>query len=119
MCQDGLDMRLKGLGRTPPGGWLYNDPELKRTITGDSYQDLVGQVVLERASAGIEPTTKLGQMIQDQICDRAGKEWCEGFGLGDAVAMVAQPIAAAIDMVAGTDIKGCGACAKRRANLNF
>lgn len=39
-------------------------------------------------------------------------------GLGDAVAVVAQPVAAAIDAVAGTSIKTCGGCAKRRAALN-
>lgn len=40
------------------------------------------------------------------------------FGLGDAVASVAQPIAKAIDAIAGTDIQNCGGCAKRKAYLN-
>ena len=40
------------------------------------------------------------------------------FGLGDAVASVAQPIARAIDRVAGTKIAECGGCKKRRAALN-
>lgn len=39
-------------------------------------------------------------------------------GLGDLVAAVAQPIAKAIDAMAGTDIKNCGGCAKRRDVLN-
>jgi hypothetical protein len=39
-------------------------------------------------------------------------------GLGDVVASVAQPIAGAIDKALGTNIKGCGACAKRREALN-
>jgi hypothetical protein len=39
-------------------------------------------------------------------------------GLGDAVALIAQPIARAIDRVAGTNVAGCGGCAKRRAKLN-
>lgn len=34
------------------------------------------------------------------------------------VAAVAQPIARAIDRVAGTDIEHCGGCAKRRDYLN-
>ena len=38
--------------------------------------------------------------------------------LGDAVHLVAQPIAGAIDKALGTNIKGCGACAKRREKLN-
>ena len=39
-------------------------------------------------------------------------------GLGDAVAIIAQPIARAIDAVAGTHIQTCGGCAKRRSALN-
>ena len=39
-------------------------------------------------------------------------------GLGDLVAVVAQPIARAIDRVAGTDIEHCAGCARRRAVLN-
>lgn len=42
----------------------------------------------------------------------------QGFGLGDLVATVAQPIAKAIDAVAGTNVAGCGGCAQRRAALN-
>ena len=42
------------------------------------------------------------------------------FGLGDAVAMVAQPIARAIDSVSGgrTNVAGCGGCKQRREALN-
>lgn len=43
---------------------------------------------------------------------------CTKFGLGDAVAVLAQPIAHAIDSVAGTKIAECGGCARRRAALN-
>jgi hypothetical protein len=39
-------------------------------------------------------------------------------GLGDAVEVVAKPIARAIDRVAGTNIRNCSACAKRREALN-
>ena len=39
-------------------------------------------------------------------------------GLGDVVAVLAQPIARTIDHMAGTKIKDCGGCAKRRAILN-
>jgi hypothetical protein len=40
------------------------------------------------------------------------------YGLGDLVAAVAQPIARAVDRVAGTNLKGCQGCAKRRETLN-
>lgn len=39
-------------------------------------------------------------------------------GLGDAVAAVAQPIARAIDAVAGTNVQGCGGCKQRQADWN-
>lgn len=56
-------------------------------------------------------------------CPLAVKRWhqwgrCKTYGLGDLVAAVAQPIAGAIDRVAGTQIKSCGGCAKRREMLN-
>lgn len=39
-------------------------------------------------------------------------------GLGDAVAMVAQPIAGVIDAILGTNVKGCGGCKARQEALN-
>jgi len=39
-------------------------------------------------------------------------------GLGDVVAVVAQPIAKVIDKVAGTKIQGCSSCENRRKALN-
>ena len=40
------------------------------------------------------------------------------FGLGDAVAALANPIARALDATLGTKIVGCGGCAQRQAALN-
>ena len=39
-------------------------------------------------------------------------------GLGDRVERIAQPIARAIDRVAGTNIQGCGSCQGRKEYLN-
>ncbi len=39
-------------------------------------------------------------------------------GLGDVVALFAEPIARASDAVLGTHLVGCNACAERRAALN-
>ena len=39
-------------------------------------------------------------------------------GLGDIVAIFAEPIARASDAVLGTKLVGCNACAERRAALN-
>jgi hypothetical protein len=40
------------------------------------------------------------------------------FGLGDAAALVAQPIAGVIDRVAGSNISRCSKCAKRKKRWN-
>ena len=42
----------------------------------------------------------------------------QSFGLGDAVALVAEPIAQLSDALFGTKLVGCGSCAERRAALN-
>jgi len=39
-------------------------------------------------------------------------------GLGDAVELLAQPIAKAIDAVFNTHVQGCSSCQKRKAELN-
>ena len=39
-------------------------------------------------------------------------------GLGDAVKIVAQPIAKVIDAAIGTDVQNCSACERRRQQLN-
>ena len=39
-------------------------------------------------------------------------------GLGDAVALVAKPIAKGIDAVLGTSLQDCGGCAARQQRLN-
>lgn len=39
-------------------------------------------------------------------------------GLGDAVAMVAQPTAEVIDKLVGTSLAKCGGCAQRKETLN-
>jgi len=39
-------------------------------------------------------------------------------GLGDRVERIVQPLARAIDRVAGTNIQGCGGCKKRKEYLN-
>lgn len=43
---------------------------------------------------------------------------CKNFGLGDAVAALASPVAAASDKMFGTSLSSCGGCAKRREALN-
>lgn len=42
----------------------------------------------------------------------------KSFGLGDAVAVVAQPVAKVIDAVAGTHVATCIPCKNRRKSWN-
>lgn len=42
-----------------------------------------------------------------------------GIGLGDIVHAVANPVAKAIDYIAGTDLQNCGGCMERQATLNL
>lgn len=53
-----------------------------------------------------------------KLIDGEWKEVPAPFGLGDAVAAVAEPIARALDATLRTKIVGCGGCAKRREKLN-
>lgn len=111
-------MRLKNTAVVPPIGFTYQDPDTKAVITGGDFTDLFRNVTRHRAANNLKVNNDQEQMIHDQMCDKLGPDHCEGFGLGDAVHAFAQPIARAIDMVAGTNIRGCGSCAKRRAMLN-
>lgn len=39
-------------------------------------------------------------------------------GLGDLIFKITNPIASTIDKIAGTNIKGCHGCSRRRKKLN-
>ena len=54
-------------------------------------------------------------LSEEQIASLRDKK---PLGLGDQVEKIAQPIAKAIDKVAGTNIQGCGGCQKRKEWLN-
>ena len=68
----------------------------------------------------IDPPTETSQKPQEKpsnspIPKVSARKYA---GLGDVVAAVAQPVARTLDAVAGTNIAGCGGCAKRQALLN-
>jgi len=111
-------MRLRDIQTVPPTGFVYQDYDTKAVVTAGSFQELLGRVNHHRHLNGLTLHGNQEQMLHDQLCDKLGKEYCENYGVGDAVHAIAQPIAIAIDRVAGTNIQGCGACAKRRAKLN-
>ena len=111
-------MRLKDTRKVPPTGFSYQDYDTKAVITAVTFEELLGKVNHHRHLNGLTLHGNQEQMVHDQLCDKLGAEYCEKVGVGDVVHAVAKPIAAAIDKIAGTNIKGCGACAKRRAKLN-
>jgi hypothetical protein len=61
-----------------------------------------------RWASCVHPDADAGGLIQ---AVKAGR-------YGDAVAVVAQPIAGAVDRVFGTDFKNCGGCKRRQEALN-
>jgi len=111
-------MRLKNTSIVPPIGFTYQAPDTKAVITGGDFLELARNVTRHRSANNLKINENQEQMIHDQMCDKLGPDHCEGFGLGDAVHALAQPIARAIDLMAGTNIRGCGSCASRRAMLN-
>lgn len=58
-----------------------------------------------------------GNLIQE-IIDGTEQSLSKSMRLGDKIAAIAQPIARAIDFVAGTKVAGCGGCKKMRQELN-
>ena len=117
MCQD-TQVRLKDTTKKPPTGFSYQDVDTKVVISAETFNQLLILVNQHRHINGLTLYGHQDQMIHDQICSKLDSSYCEGFGIGDMVHAIAQPIAKAIDQVAGTNIQGCGACAKRRAMLN-
>ena len=57
-------------------------------------------------------------VVPDDVAQRILDDCRRIHGAGDIVAIVAQPIARAIDAIAGTNIANCGGCAKRRQAMN-
>jgi hypothetical protein len=53
-----------------------------------------------------------------QIFSQPGKDKPKLKGLGDIVALVAEPVAKASDRLLKTKLVGCAPCAARRAKLN-
>jgi len=115
-------MYLRKTDLTPPGGWVFTGSDGVR-ITGGSYRDLISKVLEHRVLTKQNPGSPEIE-VDENICeklngvDRAAYCRTNPRGLGDLVALVAKPIAGAIDSVAGTNLRKCGSCASRRAALN-
>lgn len=106
---------------TPQGGWSYVHP-----TSGASFNHMVfwslREIVANHCRANgwdfSEEEFRKNVAIHTPSADVENRQ-----ELGDLVASVAQPIAKAIDAVAGamgvkTNVSGCGGCKKRREKLN-
>lgn len=58
-----------------------------------------------------------GNLVQE-IVNGVEQPVSRSMRLGDKIAAFAQPIAKAIDKIAGTKVAGCGGCQKMRQELN-
>ena len=92
----------------------FDLPDLLHSSCPNLWHDLIG--------AGKVVNGRLE--VPDEIAERiltgcqSGDRLSALRGLGDVVALITQPIARAIDAVAGTKLKTCAGCQSRQARLN-
>ena len=111
-------MWYKDTGLIPQSGWVYKDPDTGMTRKGSDYKDLIDQAVKHRGANKL-PVDKSEEIVNDWLCSNNPPNFCtEIRGAGDVVYRVLHPIAKVIDRVAGTNVRGCSGCARRRAALN-
>jgi hypothetical protein len=83
-------------------------------ITWPEYQRLVAKYSHESLS----PSHHAPRNPQPQAPRKSPIENRKLSGLGDAIALIAKPIARAVDRVAKTDLQNCNKCKQRQARLN-
>jgi hypothetical protein len=91
------------------------------TIRRDICQSCERACEVRATITHTDPCTACPEMVWHAMGDCEKQESLppvELRGLGDAVAVVAQPIARAIDAVFKTNVQGCGGCKARQAALN-
>ena len=88
------------------------------TIRRDICQSCEVACEVRATIAHADPCASCPEMVWHALGDCENAPPAELRGLGDAVAVVAQPIARAIDRAFGTNVAGCGGCKARQAALN-
>jgi len=76
---------LKFSNTTPPGGWLYKQPETLFEMKAENAEALLNLVVAHRNFKGLTPTDRetVWKEIQRQICTRLGLRECKSEGKDD------------------------------------
>ena len=90
------------------------------TIRRDICQSCERACEVRATITPADPCAACPEMVWHAMgdCEKQESPPAELSGLGDAVAVVAQPIARVIDAVLGTNVAGCGGCKARQAALN-
>lgn len=106
---------------SPKEGWTYVDPQSGRVFNNAVLWNLRDQVQAHKSANGWGFSE---EEFRQNVCSHSPFARCfQKTEAGDVVALVAQPIARAIDAVAAsvgvkTNVAGCGGCKKRREKLN-
>lgn len=107
-------IKIEKENTAPKGGWTYVHPN--RTFNNACLwvlRDFVQAFFRTNGFAFSE------EEFRENVCQHSPYARCyQQNELGDYVAMMAQPIARAIDRVAGTNVADCPGCKKRREKLN-
>lgn len=114
-------MKLRQPRESPPGGLYYICSDGQRLTSPTDLRRLTQMVNDYYVANGIPVPEDIGQIIEDQICERLPSQYCWK-GFGDFVSTAIQAGAGAIDKVLGTELqktaKHCSSCANRRRKLN-
>lgn len=111
---------LRDLAVVPRSGFVYKDKDTNKIISAGTFKELVKKVTVHRKANELKTDATIVDSIHEYLCNNNPSDFCaEGFrGLGDVVHAIAHPIAELMDATLGTNIKGCGGCARRREFLN-
>ena len=103
---------------TQPNYMDVNGVEFVKTMRTLKEQGKLNSVQ-ERFLSDFRPSEELYDIVNDPFeLKKQPLPRPKVKGLGDAVSLVAHPIAKAIDTVFGTSVSSCGGCAKRQQSLN-
>ena len=109
-------IKIEKENTTPRGGWTYVHPTSGRQFNNSCLWVLRDFVTAHCEANGWGFSE---EEFRENVCGHSPYAKCyKANELGDYVSMIAQPIARAIDAVAGTNVAGCGGCEKRRQKLN-
>lgn len=100
--------KIEEAAKTRPEGYLEN--VLSRGVVGGEWLEISEE---ELAKLRLKYRPAAAPYPPEIEAERSGFQ-----GLGDVVHAVAHPVATVLDWATGSNLSSCGACAKRREELN-